>query len=172
MPSAGRLSQTLGIIFITSEGNLMSPSNCLRTLFVLGVASVASTAYAQAPNPQLTAVAFVEICMKTAPTFAGAPDVAKRYGIGKFTETANGKLGVSGDETLIVQVQEGKECVVDMPPIPTNAFPLLFTSEVGKFIRQALPPSVPFRAKVGDTEFIFNYESRGFHRLLMLKPDA
>ena len=148
--------------------------SCTRYALLALLISVAGIpARAQAPSPQLAAKAFVEICMKTAPTFVDAPEAAKRYDIAKFTISAVGnKLGVSKDDSLIVQIREGKECIVDMPPIPTDAFPLLFTSEVSKFIRQALPPVVPFRVKVGEVEFLFNYESRGFHRLLMMKTDA
>jgi hypothetical protein len=90
---------------------------------ISGICLVATTALAQptavsestAPNVNPSIHAFVEACLKTAPSFAGAVKAAATFGITELSDSGFAKMGFNEDQSLGIQITEGKECVITTP---------------------------------------------------------
>jgi hypothetical protein len=88
---------------------------CLRTLTAVlfvacaGVGAVAEDA-AETSNASIRA--FIEICVKPAPSFAASAEAAKAFGITELFESDGEKMGMTDDSALTVQIREGRSCTV------------------------------------------------------------
>lgn len=50
--------------------------------------------------------AFVDICLMTAPSFAGSAEAAKRFGINDLQDMGFTRVGFTADKNLSVQLSE------------------------------------------------------------------
>ena len=128
--------------------------------------------HGQTATPELGLEVFIEVCLRTAPSFRAAPSAAAKFGIKQFTDFHGGKLGLGRDETLIVQYVEDKECVVDVPSLPFENAEMRFIDAVTKETGLRRPQQLPFVAGVERTLFVLMQRTTSAHRFSMTKRDA
>lgn len=112
---------------------------------------------------------FENVCINTAPTFADAPAKATKYGIARLDDLGFAQIGMRGDRSLSVQIQQGKECAVTTPPRNneglTAAFLQLISRQTGAELRTQVPTTVQLRG----TAYVFHHDRRGGEAYVMLK---
>jgi hypothetical protein len=147
---------------------------------ISGICLVATTALAQptavsestAPNVNPSIHAFVEACLKTAPSFAGAVKAAATFGITELSDSGFAKMGFNEDQSLGIQITEGKECVITTPNQSIRNLTQLFLDEVGRQVGAPAGTRVPVKLRVGNQTFIFMHDRDGGEAFVMLRPDA
>ena len=111
--------------------------------------------------------AFHKICLATAPSFADAPEAAKKYGVSGLTAGVN-STGMTKDSSLSVQLKPGIECAVTTTSRPGDAvakqFMSVVTAATGTKAEQT-----PFAAKLGANAFIFHHDRNGGEAFVMVK---
>ncbi|MFJ7142006.1 MAG: hypothetical protein ACN6P5_11665 [Pseudomonas protegens] len=124
------------------------------------------------PEPTITSagiLAFRDICLKSAPSFAGAETAARAHGIVELTDAGFAKMGMNQDQTLGVQVQINKECAITTPSQNDSSLTLQFLSSVAKFSSTPVAQSVPARITLDGQSFILMHDRRGGEAYVMLK---
>ena len=124
------------------------------------------------PEPTITSagiLAFRDICLKSAPSFAGAESAARAHGIVELTDAGFAKMGMNQDQTLGVQVQINKECAITTPSQNDSSLTLQFLSSVGKFSSTPVAQNVPARITLDGQSFILMHDRRGGEAYVMLK---
>jgi len=128
-----------------------------------------ASSHGQTATTELGLEVFVEVCLKTAPSFKAVPTAAAKFGIKQSNDLFGRKMGFGMDETLIVQYIEGNECVVNVPPLPfanaENRFIDAVTTETGL----KRPQRIPFVVGVETTQYILEWEATSAHSLTMRK---
>ncbi len=118
--------------------------------------------------------AFNEICLASAPSFASATQLAKKYGVETWMPLGKEKMGMTKDDSLSVQIQPGKECAITTKARPGAAVHAQFMNAV---IGTTKPPAItektsnPFVAAVGGKRFIFKHDRSGGEAYVMLAKD-
>ncbi len=129
-----------------------------------------------APPPQETGAtsssdvgvaAFHDVCLATAPSFADAPAVAKKFGVSGLSTGVNG-TGMTKDSSLSVQLKPGIECAVTTTSRPGDAIARQFMSVVTA-ATGTKATQTPFAAKLGANTFIFHHDRNGGEAFVMLK---
>lgn len=116
--------------------------------------------------------AFKAICLDTAPSFASAVSVAKRYGVQDFMELGGGKMGMTADKSLSAQITPNHECAVTTPNYSGNRVALrqeflnLVSSATGMKVAGS---KVPFTAEINGTRLIFMHDTRGGEAFVVLR---
>ena len=124
------------------------------------------------PEPTITSagiLAFRDICLKSAPTFAGAETAARAHGITQITDAGFAKMGMNQDQTLGVQIQANKECAITTPSQNDSSLTLQFLSSAGKFSSTPLGTQVPVKITLDHQPFILLNDRRGGEAYVMLK---
>ena len=101
--------------------NTLFRTLALSSLLVLASCTTA-TPSVSIPVTSKAIEAFVDICLKTAPSFAGSTEAAKRFGINDLQDMGFTRIGFTADKNLAVQLSE-KECVVTTPKQPDDSLP-------------------------------------------------
>ncbi|MCE4057191.1 hypothetical protein [Pseudomonas sp. Au-Pse12] len=114
-------------------------------------------------------LAFRDICLKSAPTFAGAETAARNHGISELSDAGFAKMGMNQDQTLGVQVQANKECAITTPSQNDSSLTQQFLSMAGKFSSTPLAQSVPTKITLDGQTFILMHDRRGGEAYVLLK---
>lgn len=114
-------------------------------------------------------LAFRDICLKSAPTFAGAETAARNHGISELSDAGFAKMGMNQDQTLGVQVQANKECAITTPTQNDSSLTQQFLSMAGKFSSTPLAQSVPTKITLDGQTFILMHDRRGGEAYVLLK---
>ncbi|AZC27291.1 MULTISPECIES: hypothetical protein [Pseudomonas] len=124
------------------------------------------------PEPTVTSagiLAFRDICLKSAPSFAGAQTAAREHGIGGLSDAGFAMMGMNQDQTLGVQVRANKECAVTTPTQNDNSLTQQFLGVAGKFSSTPVEQSLPARLTIGGQVFLLMHDRRGGEAYVMLK---
>ncbi|MGC5702722.1 hypothetical protein J4P02_21190 [Pseudomonas sp. NFXW11] len=124
------------------------------------------------PEPTITSagiLAFRDICLKSAPSFAGADTAARAHGIGELSDAGFARMGMNQDQTLGVQVQANKECAVTTPSQNDPSLTQQFLSILGKFSSTPVNQSLPAQITLDGQHFILMHDRRGGEAYVMLK---
>jgi len=128
-------------------------SASLAALFVLlPVGSV----FAAEPKTNVTdaIAAFRDICLKTAPSFSGAVDAAKVYGIEVVDDSGSAlKLGFNKDQSVGIQLKKN-ECVITTPPQSTRKLTKQFVAAIGDFLGTPVDKRLPSLITISGQPFV------------------
>jgi len=126
----------------------------MRVLPVLA-AACALGACAAPPTESAVIRAFADICLKTGPSFAGAPAAARAYGIADLTDTGYIRHGSSSGQGLGVQVLDSRECTVTLAAQGSGALDAEFVQAIKAHASKHALDAVPMRATIANEEFLF-----------------
>lgn len=113
--------------------------------------------------------AFLDICLLTAPSFSGAQDAARKYEINEIIDLGFMKMGMTKDDSLSVQINDGQKCVITTPPQYSSGLTDRFIRDVSSRLGSPLPQSTPFVVAIGTTSFIIQHDRNGGEAFVMLK---
>ncbi|MGZ0782940.1 hypothetical protein DNK59_10830 [Pseudomonas sp. TKO26] len=147
-----------------------SLASLLAALALLSACSSVTREIRQEPTITSAGIlAFRDICLKSAPSFAGAETAARSHGILELTDAGFAKMGMNEDQTLGVQVQAGKECAITTPSQNDSSLTQQFLSMAGKFSSTPLAQSVPTKITLDGQTFILMHDRRGGEAYVLLK---
>lgn len=112
--------------------------------------------------------AFTDICLKTAPSFAGSAEAAKRYGIDDLQDMGFTRIGFTADKNLAVQLS-AKECVVTTPSQPDTTLTRQLLSAVQPYSQSVMADRVPSKVSVQGTSFIIQHDRQGGEAYVLLR---
>lgn len=139
----------------------------LSSLLVLA-GCAASTPNTPIPVTSKAIEAFTDICLKTAPSFAGSAEAAKRYGIDDPQDMGFTRIGFTADKNLAVQLST-KECVVTTPSQPDTTLTRQLLSAVQPYSQSAVADRVPSKVSVQGTSFIIQHDRQGGEAYVLLR---
>jgi hypothetical protein len=118
--------------------------------------------------------AFKEICLASAPSFANATQLAKKYGVDTWIPLGKEKMGMTKDDSLSVQIKPDKECAITTKTRPGAAVHTQFMNAVigatkSAAITERTPD--PFVLAVGGKKFIFKHDRSGGEAYVMLRKN-
>jgi hypothetical protein len=150
----------------------------LRVTPILFVATslLTLTACNTAPNAKQTGIstqskaveAFTDICLKTAPSFTGDAEAAKRFGIVETQDMGFTRIGFNADKSLAVQLSE-KECVVTTPSQRDDSLTQQLLAAAGKVSETPTAQSVPTKVTIGGSTFLLHHDRRGGEAYVLLR---
>jgi hypothetical protein len=141
----------------------------LVSTIVVGVSVSVANEASQGQNDSIRA--FVEICVRNAPTFAGAGTVAVKFGITEFIESGEMKIGATEDSKLSVQIKEGKECVVATDKQAEKKLTQQFLDAIAAELGTPAGKRVPAKLAVGGKQFIFKHDRHDGETFVMLSTE-
>ncbi len=115
--------------------------------------------------------AFKELCLRSAPSFAGASAKAKRYGITEFMPLGDATMGMSADHSISIQIEPNRECSVTSPNRPNPTLHEQFLRAVGEFADktpQTNKAGTPFPGKIKGHPFVFQHDRKGGEAYVIL----
>lgn len=112
--------------------------------------------------------AFTDICLKTAPTFAGSAEAAKRYGIDDLQDMGFTRIGFTSDKNLAVQLSE-KECVVTTPNQPDDSLTRQLLSAAQPYSQTTVADRVPSKVRIQGGNFILQHDRKGGEAYVLLR---
>ncbi|WP_353236586.1 hypothetical protein [Diaphorobacter ruginosibacter] len=115
--------------------------------------------------------AFEDICLETAPSFAGAAQAAASFGILEIKDAGFMKMGSNANRSLGVQIKAENECAVTTPSQPDSQLTRQFLQAVGRHAGAAPRKRVPTKAYVRGVPFMFHHDRQGGEAFVMLKAD-
>ncbi|KAF0865986.1 hypothetical protein [Pseudomonas sp. LD120] len=124
------------------------------------------------PEPTITSagiLAFRDICLKSAPSFAGAETAARAHGIAELTDAGFAKMGMNQDQTLGLQVKANQECAITTPNQNDSSLTQQFLNTAAKFSSTPVAQNVPARITLDGQTFILMHDRRGGEAYVMLK---
>ena len=136
----------------------------LSSLLVLASCSTA-TPSVSTPVTSKAIEAFVDICLKTAPSFAGSAEAAKRFGINDLQDMGFTRIA---DKNLSVQLSE-KECVVTTPKQPDDSLTRQLLSAAQTYSQTSLADRVPSKVRIQDNNFILQHDRNGGEAYVLLR---
>lgn len=113
--------------------------------------------------------AFENLCLKTAPSFAGAEAAASGFGITPFIDVGGLKMGMGQGGELSVQITPGQECAVTIPGQRSAGLTRQFLQSVGRYTDGKAIDRVPARISLGGTAFIAQHDRKGGEAFVLLK---
>lgn len=119
--------------------------------------------------PNLSLSAFEEICLGTAPSFAGAKEASAKYGITDIQDMGFSSMGMTKDQSMGVQIKPNNECVITTAEQKNSRLTREFAQLIGRYSKAAAPKRVPAKATVNGAEFIFQHDRQGGEAFVMLK---
>lgn len=128
----------------------------------------ASTPNTPIPVTSKAIEAFTDICLKTAPSFAGSAEAAKRYGIDDLQDMGFTRIGFTTDKNLAVQLS-AKECVVTTPSQPDTTLTRQLLSAVQPYSQSTVADRVPSKVSVQGTNFIIQHDRQGGEAYVLLR---
>ena len=111
--------------------------------------------------------AFHDICLATAPSFAGVPEAAKAYGVNGIAANRN-SMEMSKDRKISVQLKPGSECAVTTESRTGTAVDKQFLAEVVA-ATGSKATQVPLAGKIGGSSFVFHHDRNGGEAYVMAK---
>jgi hypothetical protein len=139
----------------------------LSSLFVLASCTTA-TPTVSTPVTSKAIEAFVDICLKTAPSFAGSAEAAKRFGINDLQDMGFMRLGFTADKNLGVQLSE-KECVVTTPNQSDDSLTRQLLSAAQTYSQTPVADRVPSKVRIQDNNFILQHDRKGGETYVLLR---
>lgn len=139
----------------------------LSSLLVL-TGCAASTPNVPVPVTSKAIEAFTDICLKTAPSFAGSAEAAKRYGIDDLQDMGFTRIGFTADKNLAVQLS-AKECVVTTPSQSDSTLTRQLLSAVQPYAQSAVADRVPSKVSLQGTHFILQHDRNGGEAYVLLR---
>lgn len=123
-------------------------------------------------HPEAPAIgAFRDICLKTAPSFSTAEQVARLHGITELLDAGFARMGFNGDKSLGVQISENKECVVTTPSQQADYLTAQFLQAVASAADTPAARGVPSKVQLAGQTFIVMHDRRGGEAFVVLKAD-
>jgi hypothetical protein len=113
--------------------------------------------------------AFENVCLKTAPSFSGAAQAAREFGIVEISDFEFMKSGFNKDQSLGVQIKADNECVITTPEQKDNTLTRQFLQTVSKYAGKIPSVRTPIKAGVNGVTFIFLHDRKGGEAYVMLK---
>jgi len=139
---------------------------------LLATSQIAAAAPVQAGKGADAAIAaFKDVCLRSAPSFASAAAKAKRYGIKELTMLGDSAMGMTGDNSLSVQIKPNRECAVTSPNRSNPTLHAQFLRAVGEFVEktpQDNKAGTPFPGMVKGHRFVFQHDRTGGEAYVML----
>ncbi|WDG52700.1 hypothetical protein [Pseudomonas chlororaphis] len=114
-------------------------------------------------------LAFRDICLKSAPSFAGADSAAKAYGIARLDNAGYARMGLRPDHSLGVQVQKGKQCAVTTPSQRDKTLTEQFLKLAEQFSSTPVAQHLPAKITLDNQTFLLMHDRRGGEAYVMLK---
>ncbi|MGE7955953.1 hypothetical protein ACQKQA_05010 [Pseudomonas sp. NPDC089530] len=114
-------------------------------------------------------LAFRDICLKSAPSFAGADTAAKGYGITRLNDAGWARMGLRPDHTLGVQVQKGKQCAVTTPAQSDPTLTRQFIKVAEQFSSTPVAHNLPLKITLDKQTYLLMHDRRGGEAYVMLK---
>jgi len=139
----------------------------LSSLFVLASCTTATPTVAT-PVTSTAVEAFTDICLKTAPSFAGSAEAAKRFGINDLVDMGFTRIGFTADKNLSVQLSE-KECVVTTPSQSDDSLTRQLLSATQAYSQTPVADRVPSKVRIGDSNFILQHDRKGGEAYVLLR---
>jgi len=139
----------------------------LSSLFVLASCTTA-TPTASTPVTSKAIEAFIDICLKTAPSFAGSAEAAKRFGLNDLVDMGFTRIGFTADKNLSVQLSE-KECVVTTPNQPDESLTRQLLRAAQTYSQTPVAESVPSKVRIQDNNFILQHDRKGGETYVLLR---
>lgn len=127
-----------------------------------------STPIAPTPVTSRAIEAFTDICLKTAPSFAGSAEAAKRFGIDDLQDMGFTHIGFTADKNLAVQLSE-KECVVTTPNQTDDSLTRQLLSAAQPYSQTAMADRVPSKVKIQGSNFILQHDRNGGEAYVLLR---
>jgi hypothetical protein len=149
-------------------------AGAILLLGLLGGTSVIPALAADGKAMDIGIKAFKDICLASAPSFAGGTRLAKKYGVETWLPLGKEKMGMTKDDSLSVQIQPGKECAITTKTRPGTAVHTQFMKVVTGATKHAAigkKTSNPFVATAGGKKFIFKHDRSGGEAYVMLSKD-
>jgi hypothetical protein len=113
--------------------------------------------------------AFEAVCLKTAPSFAGAADAAKSFGIARVDDAGIGGMGMTTENSLGVQIKPGVECAITTPSQADRTLSSQFGAAIAQASGGRAPARFPVAIVVSAQPFIFHHDRQGGEAFVMLK---
>ncbi|MDH2078121.1 hypothetical protein LOY49_10895 [Pseudomonas atacamensis] len=147
--------------------NTLFRTLALSSLFVL---ASCTTATPSAPTPVTSKAieAFIDICLKTAPSFAGSAEAAKRNGITELVDMGFTRIGFTADKNLSVQLSE-KECVVATASQSDDSLTRQLLSAAQIYSQTPVADRVPSKVRIQDNNFILQHDRKGGETYVLLR---
>lgn len=147
-------------------------NTCFRTLALSSLLVLAScttaTPTVSTPVTSKAIEAFVDICLKTAPSFAGSAEAAKRFGINDLQDMGFTRIGFTADKNLAVQLSE-KECVVTTPMQPEDSQTRQLLSAAQTYSQTPIADRVPSKVRIQDNNFILQHDRNGGEAYVLMR---
>lgn len=139
------------------------------SLLTLSACNTAPSAKPTGINIHSRAVeAFADICLKTAPSFTGDADAAKRFGIAETQDMGFTRIGFNADKSLAVQLSE-KECVVTTPSQRDDSLTQQLLAAAGQVSQTPVAQGVPTKVTIGGSIFILHHDRRDGEAYVLLR---
>jgi len=113
--------------------------------------------------------AFEDVCLKTAPSFSGAPKAASSFGITEIIDAGFMKMGFNKDHSLSVQIKPNKECVITTPSQHDDTLTNQFLQVISQYSGETPDNHVPTEADINGIPFMFQHDRKGGEAYVMLK---
>lgn len=126
----------------------------------------------QTSEPNMSLMAFEEVCIKTAPSFSDAKAVAAKYGITDIEDMGFVHSGMSKDQSIGVQIKPNNECVITTPSQKAPKLTEEFLQLVSRNSNAAPSTRVPTKAQINGAIFIFHHDRNGGEAFVMLKANG
>jgi hypothetical protein len=126
----------------------------------------------QNSEPNISLMAFEEVCIKTAPSFSGAKAAATKYGITDIEDMGFTHSGMSKDQSIGVQIKPNNECVITTPSQKGSNLTREFLQMVSRNSNTTPSTKVPTKAQIDGTIFIFHHDRKGGEAFVMLKVNG
>jgi len=114
--------------------------------------------------------AFKDVCLASAPSFANAAELAKRYSAQDWMDLGEAKVSMTKDRSLSVQIKPNKECAITTQMRPGEIVHVQFMNAV---IAATNSPAItvqtpnPFVAILGGRKYTFTHNRSGGEAYVM-----
>jgi hypothetical protein len=116
--------------------------------------------------------AFEAICLNTAPTFSDAAKAATAFGIFEITDAGFMKAGFNKDQSMGVQIESNKECVITTPSQRNAALTNQFIGVGSRYSNTPSLNRLPSKVNISGVPFIFQHDRNGGEAFVMLKANG
>lgn len=143
----------------------------LQMLALAALTSCSTLSVAEEPASATNASiqAFIDICVKQAPTFAGAAEAAKVYGITEVSESGGTQSGMTADYALAVQIRENQSCTITTDVQKDKKLTRQLIDAVAKQTGEKLGTRLPLGVVLGGERFALTHDRAGGEAFVLLK---
>ncbi|MFN3985025.1 MAG: hypothetical protein ACK4KV_06030 [Rhodocyclaceae bacterium] len=149
---------------------------CLLISSSLTLAACASSTTAQLTQTEGAELAesikaFETVCLKSAPSFSGAAEAAKAFGISEIIDARFMKMGLSADKSIGVQTTYDEECVITTPAQRRNDLTAQFLGVVSRHTNTPPLKRAPSKISINGATFIVQHDRTGGETFVMLRTN-